>query len=228
MSGESSTNYMDLSLVKNQNCVAILFSEILSLSLLESIDLNQTEFNNKQYTILEKSDNNCKLTIENRIYKETNKPIRKYFVILLDRSTIFHVELKCICRKRNFIYLNIITAKALNHLNWGDKYVRQIRDKFIMDAFAIEISNLFSKSQLEQFTDFITILSNDECILSNDEFSSEFNTDNIILSVTSFKSELLKFSIFYRDKLYYIFFNRNKIGLSYICLEIEKALIFKK
>lgn len=220
--------YIDLSLVRNQNTVAVLFSEILSLSLLESIDLNRIKCNTRESLLLEKSDSESKISVINKIGQDENNHLKHYFSLILDRTNIFHVELNCVYRRKNIIYLDIITSKALNHCNWGDKYTRQIQNKYIMDKFALNLSNLLSLSILKDLINFINLISNDDKILSNEDYKLDFNAGNgALISIISFQSGLLKFSIFYSDKNYYIFFSRTKIGLSYICLEIEKALMIK-
>lgn len=221
------SNYIDLSLIGNQNNVAVLFSEILTLSLLESIDLNIIKCNIRNSLLLEKSDSNSKLSVINKIDKDENNHLQHYFVIVLDRANIFHVELNCVYRRKNIIYLNIITSKALNHYNWGDKYTRQMQNNYIMDNYAKNVYNLFTKDDINELYTTITIISSNKAILSENKYSFKYiisDTNNTLLSIVSFDSGLLKFSIFQNDIKYYIYFTKNKIGLNYLCLEIERII----
>lgn len=217
------SNCIDLSLVKNQNYVAVIFAELLSLSILESVDLNTIYYDPRNSIILEKYDSETKLLIINKF----DNNLKRYLFIFIDKSDSFHSEIKCVCRKKNRTFIDIIVYKAINYLLWGNKYTRQIRNNHIMDNYAKKVYNIFDKGDTKELYNIINIISNDRTILSENKYKFEYNindTNKLLVSIISFDSGLLKFSIIQNDKEYYIYFTRNRIGLTYLCLEIERIL----
>lgn len=217
------SNCIDLSLVKNQNYVAVIFAELLSLSLLESINLDTTEYDPRNSTVLEKYDSETKLLIVNKF----DNNLKRYLFIFIDKSDSFHTEIKCVCRKKNMMFIDMIVYKAIDHLLWGNKYTRQIRNNYMMDNYAKNVYDLFTKDDIKELYKTINIISNDKTILLENKYNFKYtinDTNNTLVSIISFNSGLLKFSIFQNDNEYYIYFTRNRIGLTYLCLEIERII----
>lgn len=219
-------NYLDISLLKNQNMVAVRFAELFSPEELETFDFYNEELNKRDiskpiHTIFSKTFEDRSIEITDTILLQLY-PVERLFSIKFSKGNYFQMEIKFNHTRKFMDYMEIIIAKAINFAKYKNKHDDFIVKKNIINNFAkllCKETNLEILKELKYVSDY---LSNCDDIITDSNFKLDFSIENIkfLISVTN---NLIKFSFKKNEEYHYITFIKNKIGVSSITLVIEKA-----
>lgn len=230
------SEFVDISLVKSQNQIAVQAATYLSIKELESIDLSKVLYSNKRdisdncnrlYYI--EFDSGISLQLLDIITID-KYPVTRFTCIRICNGNFCQVDVKCKHSKKNISYFKLIISKALNFAQYKSSNDAIIVKKNIINNFSKQISSLISKDVLERIKFLLTVISTDNSILYNDNYQYSFTISNIKVLVNPYSSNIIKFTILDLESNIekYIFLNRDEIGLSNIHLILQKALSYKK
>lgn len=226
-------NYLDISLLKNQNMIAVKLAENYSVEELEQINFSSIVlFESKRdiskpINIIYESEfaENRKIQLLD-IFLLDAYPIIRFINLRILQSDYFQMDFKCKFNKKILNYLDIIVAKAVNFLKYKSKYDAKLIKNNIINNFASILANSMSLGGLEEIRFISEYVNADESILTQENFVFDFSIENVKFHVTA-NDSLIRFSFIANDKEEYIRVNRNKIGVSSISLIIEKAIKIK-
>lgn len=222
--------YIELSLIKNQNNVAICLSEFFSIKELEKINLSNISYNPR-----ENKDNIVNI-LYNKKFNETNHqiqileilsndqfPSKRYLDIRLLSGKRFQIDIKCKISRKIISYLNIIVAAALNYSNYKSEYDKVFIRKNIINNFSKEFSKDASLEALEEIKIILDYINNDG---HPDNYTYEFKIENIDMKIIFSEFGYIKLDYINTDTDIhkYIYCRENKTNMSNLSLIVEKAL----
>ena len=227
----STINLIDLSLVKNQNELAIKIANFFTRDEFKIIDL----------TKLHKSENRGIDDIEYiHYYKKFNneKELKIIDMLLLDASPVSRyiiirlingpeqLDFKCYYAKNMVKLLNALFTRAYDYKCWksdGDEKI--IRSKIIKN-YSDKLGSDLSKEELEEVKFVLSYLTDQGKINNNTDFNYDFGIGKFEFNIESNDVGLIRFS--YKEKVtpYFnsIYFTTTETGLANINLIIEQAL----
>jgi hypothetical protein len=226
-----SSEYIDLSLVKNQNELAIMIANffdkdeirVIDLSKLEKVNLDLDEMQYIYYNKKFEGGKSIKI-IDTLILDRF--PAARYVTIRLEIGEMVQLDYKCKYNKKIIEQLNILFARIYNYKYWKRDDDDHIIKSHIMNRYSDEMRKIFSNEELEEIKFVITYLINDGSIKNDNDFNYDFGIGGYEFNIESNPVDLVKFS--YKDKkdVYWntIFFIKNDTGISNILLLIQEAL----
>lgn len=221
--------YVDMSLLKNQNQLSHHLAKIFSLEELEDINIDNIRLYSSIRDISE---------VVNSIYKKEFKsgftfelqdifilnryPVIRYVSIKISKMDYYNIEIKCKNSKKLISYISIAIARAIDYLKYKDKDDDKIIKEHIIDNFAQLLSEKCTVESLEELI-FVNeyIINSEECF--NSDYKFNFKLDGIDFFFYS-SNHLIKFGF----ENTFIYFPKNKIGLNQSRIIVMKALKFKK
>ena len=223
---------IDLSLVKNQNELALKIADFFTKDEFRVIDL----------TKLHKSNNRDIDTIEYIYYdkkiEETKKRLKIIDMLLLDvypvsRYIIIRlidgpeqIDFKCKYTKNMVKLLNALFIRAYNYKCWRSEGDEKIIKSKIMKNYANKLKSDLRPDELEEVKFVINYLIDEGSIKKNNEFNYDFSIGLFEFNIESNDVGLIRFSYKAKKNIVYnsIYFTKTDTGLANINLIIEQAL----
>ena len=227
----STINLIDLSLVKNQNELAIKIANFFTRDEFRIIDL----------TKLHKSENRGIDEIEYlHYYKKlnTDKELKIIDMLLLDAHPVSRyiiirlingpeqLDFKCYYTKNMVKLLNALFIRAYNYKCWKSDGDEKIIKSKIINNFSNKLSSELTKEELEEIKFVITYLTDQGKIKNDTDFNYDFCIGKYEFNIESNDAGLIRFSYKEKVTLYFnsIYFTTTETGLANINLIIEQAL----
>jgi hypothetical protein len=227
----STINLIDLSLVKNQNELAIKIANFFTRDEFRIIDL----------TKLHKSENRGIDEIEYlHYYKKlsTDKELKIIDMLLLDASPVSRyiiirlingpeqLDFKCYYAKNMVKLLNSLFIRAYNYKCWKSDGDEKIIKSKIINNFSNKLSSELTKEELEEIKFVITYLTDQGKIKNDTDFNYDFCIGKYEFNIESNDAGLIRFSYKVKKDPYFnsIYFTTTETGLANINLIIEEAL----
>lgn len=218
----------DLSLVKNQNELAIKISKFFTKEELDSINLanitkKDRDIQEIQYIYCEKDFENGKSAkvIDTLILDRF--PACRYVTIRLSIGEREVIEYKCKFNKNIIKQLHSLFSKIYNYKHWGAEEGLIIKSH-IMNNFVEKISSDIDNETLEEVIFVITYLINDGSIKNDNSFNYDFSINGNNFNIESTEYHV---SFSYKkenDKFNKIYFDKTDTGISNINLIIRQAI----
>lgn len=226
----STIDFIDLSLVKNQNKLAMKLANFFTKDELNCIDLSKLEPNDRelgeiQFIYYTKTFENKKsLKIIDTLFLDRYPAIR-YVTIRLSIGDEEQLDYKCKYSKNIINILNVLFARVYNYKFWGNNDDHIIKSRIISE-YANKLSSKLSIEDLEEVKFVLTYLITDGSIKKDNEFYYDFGIGPHLFNITSNSVGILIFSYKEKDDINWnkIFFAKNDTGVSNIQLVIQKAL----
>ena len=229
-------NYLDISLMKNQNAIAAKLAFSFSVEELESIDISAISFIESKRDISKpvnviysrKFDE-----IEDRsfeildIFLLNTYPIVRYINIRFTRGGYFQMDYKCKYTKKISTYLKYILARAINFRNYRSEHDFFIVKGNIYTNFARLVANTVSLNGLEELRFVCDYLSSKSPILTDKGYYYTCQIEGINFSINTTDCLLKIGFVDKENKFHYIYLYRTRIGLSSMSLIVEKAIKLK-
>jgi hypothetical protein len=223
--------FLDLSLIKNQNTLAIKIANFFDKEELDLIDLTKVNNENRdidsiQYIYYNKEFKNKKsIKIIDTMILDIF-PACRYITIRLSNGDIEQFDYKCKYSKNIIKILNSLFAKVYNYKYWSGEFDKNIIRSHIVNNYSKKLSSDVDKETLEEARFVITYLINDGSIKNNNNFSYDFSINKKDFHIESNEYGQVQFS--YRnnenEKFNRIYFDKTDTGISNINLIIEQAL----
>lgn len=226
------SKYIDLSLTKNQNSVALLMSKIFNIKELEELfQLKNNIFYNSKKRDISKSfniiltkefsgDKNIKLI---DVFLLDTYPVARYINFNITNRSHYNIDLNFKYTKNIRQYIIITLSKAINLCLYESSNIIKYNKNNIVNNFSKQLSLDISKKGLQELG-FIIEFNKDKIInLNNDSFN--FNIENINFSIIS-EAEIIKFQYTKNDVDKYIFLLKDKINISHISIIIQKSISY--
>lgn len=226
------SNYLDISLLKNQNLLAVKLSEYLSLDELENIDLSNVLVANSKRDI--SKPNNIIYTIEFEsktvqildIFLLDVYPIVRFIDIRILQGDYFQMDFKIKYSKKIIMYLNIVLAKAKNYIRYKFTHENSLIKSSIIENYSTILAESISMNGLEELRFVSEYIASDENIFTNPSYKFNFSIEKITFKLSAMNN-ILKCEFIKNDKSNIIYFVKDKIGLSQLGLIVEKAIKIK-
>ena len=226
-------NYLDISLMKNQNVIAAKLAFSFSVEELESIDISAISFieskrdiSNPVNVIYSRKFDE----IEDRsfeildIFLLNTYPIVRYINIRFTRGGYFQMDYKCRYTKKISTYLKYVIARAINFRNYRSEHDFFIVKGNIYNNFAKLVSDTISLNGLEELRFVCDYLSTKSPILTDKNFSYKCQIEGFDFSIDTTDCLLKIGFVDKMGKFHYIYLYRTRIGLSSVNLIVEKAI----
>ena len=227
----SSSEYIDLSLIKNQNELAVKIANFFDKDELEYIDLSKLEKKNRdldeiQYIYyIKEFENKKSIKIIDTLILE-RYPAARYVTIRLAIGEMEQLDYKCRYSKNIINQLNTLFGRAYNYKFWKRKDDNHIIKSHIITEFSNEMKLLIPEEDLNEVKFVITYLVDDGSIKNNNNFEYDFSIGNFNFNLTSNSVGIIKFSYKNRKDVYWnkIYISKTDTGISNIDLIIQQAL----
>ena len=227
----SNNNLIDLSLVKNQNELAIKIADFFTKDEFRIIDLSQLHrsgnrnINEIEYMYYYKRfDENKELKIIDMLLLDIYPATRYIIIRLIDGPE--QIDFKCRYTKNMVKLLNAVFVRAYNYKCWKSDEDDKIIKSKIMKNYTDKLKSDLNKEEIEEVKFVLSYLTDQGKIKNNNDFNYDFCIGKFEFNLESNSAGLIKFS--YREKktIYYnsIYFIKTNTGLSNINLIIEQAL----
>lgn len=228
-----SDELLDLSLIKTQNKIALLLKEFLSIEELEDV------IESKILMDYKRDVNEIKYIVYSNVFEKSNTKVELLDIMILDsvpakrfmdyrvsKGNQYQIDIKYHYSKKQFFYWYNIIAKAINYIKYKSPTDININNKNIINNFSNILSKYIKdKESIEEARLLMEYINGDENILDLDKpFMYNFTISNIKYQITTNEYGLIKFSFIVDEKINSIYFSRNKIGISNVCLVLTKVL----
>lgn len=226
----STIDFIDLSLVKNQNKLAKKIANFFTKDELNYIDLSKLEPDDRdlgdiQYIYYSKTFENKKsLKIIDTLILDRYPAIR-YVTIRLSIGDEEQLDYKCKYTKNIINILNVLFARIYNYKFWGNDEDHIIKSR-IMAEYANKLRSKLTNEDLEEVKFVLTYLINDGSIKRDNEFNYNFGIGPHQFNVSSNSVGILIFSFKEKDEINWnkIYFAKSNTGVSNIQFVVQKAL----
>jgi hypothetical protein len=223
--------YLDLSLIKNQNELAVKIANFFDKDELDLIDLSKLEKTNRdldeiQFIYYAKEFENGKiLKIIDTLILDSY-PAARYVTIRLCLGDIEQLDYKCKYSKNIIIYLNQLFARIYNYKFWKRKDDDHIIKPHIMKEYSDKMKKEIGSEVLEEVRFVYTCLIDDGSIKNHNVFNYDFSIGNFEFNIISNSVGIIKFSYKGRKEIYWnkILFLKTDTGIANINMLIEHAL----
>ena len=227
----SETNLIDLSLIKNQNELAIKISDFFTKDEFRIIDLTKLHKNKNrsvdeiEYIYYDKPLSESKrLKIIDMLLLDVY-PVSRYIVIrLIDGPET--IDFRCRYSKNMIRLLNALFIRAYNYKCWKSENDDKIIKSKIMKNYSNKLKSDLTLEELEEVKFVINYLVDEGKIKNSDDFNYDFSIGNFEFNIESNDAGLIRFSYKVKKDLCYnsIYFTKTDTGLANINLIIEQAL----
>ena len=224
-------DYLDLSLVKNQNELAVKIANFFDKDELDLIDLSNIEKANRdlgeiQFIYYTKEFENSKsLKIIDTLILDSY-PAARYVTIRLSFGDIEQLDYKCKYSKNIIIYLNQLFARIYNYKFWKRKDDDHIIKPHIMNEYSNKMKSEIGSEVLEEVRFVYTCLIDDGSIKNHNDFNYDFSIGNFDFRIISNSVGVIKFGYKGKKDVYWnnIMFQKTDTGIANINLLIQQAL----
>lgn len=225
------TNNLDLTVIENQNDIALLLSYILPLSLLEElfskrenlIEINKRDINIESKNILEVNYEDINILLLDLVDIKSF-PINRAVYLRISFGNKYQFDIKMKYTDNIKQYIVIILAKSINYSNYksinDNKYIKA----HIIQNFAKEISYI-SKDSLKTIKNIIYIIDNKNNESDIKNINKYFKLEDIEMYIYT-EPEFLKIE-FTGTKSNSLFLINNRLVFQSIIIIIETALYIK-
>lgn len=230
------SDFIDLSLLKNQNDLAVKIANFFDKDEISCINLSNLEkaenrdIEEIQYLYYNKKfEGGKELKIIDTLIIDTF-PAARYITIRLSYKEQEQIDYKCRYCKNILIQLNIVFAKAYNYLYWKSDDDNKILKPHILSNYSNKLAKSLSATTLEEAKFVINCLITDGSIKNNNNFSYDFSISGIDFHVESNSLGVVKFGFREAKAIYFntINFAKTDTGISYIIYVLEEAEKNKK
>ena len=222
---------IDLSLIKNQNELAIKIANFFTKEEFKYIDLTKLHKNSNrdieviEYIYYDKTlESGKRLKLIDMLLLDVY-PVSRYIIIRLTDGGE-QIDFKCKYSKNMVKLLNSLFTRAYNYKFWSSPEDENIIKSKIIKNYSLKLKSILTSEELEEVKFIINYLIDGKAIEKNKDFKYDFALDNYEFIIESNDAGLIRFS--YKDKkeLNYnsIYFTKVDTGLSNINLIIEQAL----
>lgn len=222
--------YLDISLMKNQNFIALKLADMFSLEELEILEFENINIAPSKRDISEPINTVYEVYFEgNRVVQVLDifllnvYPIVRFVNLRLIDNGAFQMDFKCKHSKKVCGYLAIILAKAINYSKYKSKTDIQYIKNNIITNFSTLLANSMSLGGLEELRFISEYINNEDKVLTDSHFEFKFKIENVDFKMTC-TPYLIKYQFTKDGKTEYIYLQKNKIGIASCSLIIEKAL----
>ena len=227
----SNPEYIDLSLIKNQNKLAVMISNFFDKDELNCIDLSKIEKSNRnldeiQYIYYNKKFESGKsIKIMDTLILDSY-PAARFVTVRLEIGEMVQLDYKCKYCKNIIEQLNGLFGKINNYKYWKSEKDDKIIKSHIMSNYSNRMKKDLSEEELEEVKFIITYLINDGSIKNDNNFKYDFGVGDFSFDIESNSVGIIKFSYKNKKDIYWnrIFLDKNNVGLSNINLLIQQAL----
>lgn len=225
-------NYLDISLLKNQNFLAVKLSEYLSLNELENINLSNVIVANSKRDISKPNNIIYDLELESKsvqildIFLLDIYPIVRFIDIRILQGDYFQMDFKLKYSKKIILYLNIVLAKAKNYIRYKFTHENSLIKGSIIGNYSSILADSLSMNGLEELRFVSEYITTDENVFADPSYKFNFSIEKINFKLSAI-SNILKCEFIKDNKSNIIYFVRDKIGLSQLGLIVEKAIKIK-
>lgn len=224
-------DYLDLSLIKNQNELAVKIANFFDKDELNLIDLSKLEKTNRdvneiQFIYYNKSFENGKsIKIIDTLILDSY-PAARYVTIRLSFGDIEQLDYKCKYSKNIIVLLNQLFARVYNYKFWKRKDDDHIIKPHIMKEYSNKMRADLSSEELEEIRFVYTCLIDDGDIKNHNEFNYDFSIGNYDFNILSNYVGIIQFSYKGKKDIYWnkIMFLKTDTGVANINLLIQQAL----
>jgi hypothetical protein len=224
-------DYLDLSLVKNQNELAVKIANFFTKDELNYIDLSKLEKENRnldqiQYIYYSKDfDNRKSIKIIDTLILDSY-PAARYVTIRLSIGEMEQLDYKCKYNKNIISLLNQLFARAYNYKFWKRSDDDHIIKPHIMKEYSDKMKKELSVEELEEVRFIITYLIDDGSIKTDNEFAFDFVVGKFNFYIESNSVGIIKFNYKGKKDMYWnrIMFSKTDTGVANINLLIQQAL----
>lgn len=227
----SNNDFIDLSLMKNQNKLAVKISNFFTAEELLYINLSNLEKANRDINEIDylyyhkKFDGtNNEIKLIDTLILDTY-PALRYVTIRLYVKEFEQTDFRCKYNKNILKQLNLVFAKACNYKHWKSVEDNSIIRNHILTNFSKKITEYIDEEILEETKFVINYLISDGSIKNNNNFYYDFSINKIDFHVESNSLGIVKFG-FKREKDFYyniIQFQKTDTGISYIIFVLQQA-----
>lgn len=234
---------LDVTLIKNQNMLAKALAMYFNADTLEYTDfsdfhrqykeLSKDHSSEKEYCRYNYPDNQT--LIISRILDIEEMPPRYYINLRLEKTDRYCIDTKCLMNSNIFLYLNIIVAKALNHINYSDiSSANLINRKQLIDRFSAELIKQYqyNKGFYDQFEGELKKLMNKDKLLDKNinDYSFEYHYDNSTAIVDNFRLGTICFTSIDHTKnaSKYLYVPKSEMGISILELMYDTIRVMIK
>ena len=225
------SEYIDLSLIKNQNKLAVMISDFFTKEELESMDLSKIEKSNRdldeiQFIYYNKQFEGGKsIKIIDTLILDSY-PAARYVTVRLEIGEMVQLDYKCKYCKNIINQLNVLFGKVYNYKYWRSEKDSQIIRSHIIRNYSESMKSDLTEEELEEVKFIIIYLVNDGSIKNDNNFDYDFSIGNFNFNIKSNPVGVIRFS--YKDKKDIkwnkIYVNKNDVGIASIELIIQQAL----
>lgn len=227
----SKINLIDLSLVKNQNELAIKIANFFTIDEFRIIDLTKLHKNGNrnideiEYIYYDRAlTENKRLKIIDMLLLDVY-PVSRYIIIRLINGAEI-IDFRCKYSKNMVKLLNALFIRAYNYKCWRSEDDNKIIKPKIMKNYANKLKSELTPEELEEVKFVINYLVDEGKVKNNNDFNYDFSIGKFEFNIESNDVGLIRFS--YKGKkdpyFYSIYFTKTDTGLANINLIIEQAL----
>jgi hypothetical protein len=224
-------DYLDLSLIKNQNELAVKIANFFTKDELNYIDLSKLEKENRnldqiQYIYYSKDfDNRKSIKIIDTLILDSY-PAARYVTIRLSIGEMEQLDYKCKYNKNIISLLNQLFARAYNYKFWKRSDDDHIIKPHITKEYSDKMKKELSVEELEEVRFIITYLIDDGSIKTDNEFAFDFVVGKFNFYIESNSVGIIKFNYKGKKDMYWnrIMFSKTDTGVANINLLIQQAL----
>lgn len=227
----SKINLIDLSLVKNQNELAIKIANFFTKDEFRIIDLTKLHKNGNrnideiEYIYYDRAlTENKRLKIIDMLLLDVY-PVSRYIIIrLIDGAET--LDFRCKYSKNMVKLLNALFIRAYNYKCWKSEGDERIIKPKIMKNYANKLKLELTIEELEEVKFVINYLVDEGKIKNNNDFNYDFSIGKFEFNIESNDAGLIRFSYKGKKDPYFnsIYFTKTDTGLANINLIIEQAL----
>lgn len=222
---------IDLSLIKNQNELAIKIANFFTKDEFKNIDLTKLgdrgnrDIDNIEYIYYAKQLESGKMLKIIDMLLLDIYPVSRYIIIRLINGAE-QIDFKCRYSKNIVKLLNSLFIRAYNFKCWKSEEDTRIIKAKIIRNFSNKLKQYLNEEELEEVKFVINYLIDDGSIKKNNEFNYDFSIGEYEFNIESNKAGLIRFSYKNKKEQYFnsIYFTKTDTGLSNINLIIEEAL----
>lgn len=225
------SEYIDLSLIKNQNKLAVMISDFFTKEELESIDLSKIEKSNRdldeiQFIYYNKQFEGGKsIKIIDTLILDSY-PAARYVTVRLEIGEMVQLDYKCKYCKNIINQLNVLFGKVYNYKYWKSEKDDHIVRSHIIYNYSKNMKRDLTEEELEEVKFIIVYLVNDGSIKNDNNFDYDFSIGNFNFNIKSNPVGIVRFSYKNKKDIKWnkIYVNKNDVGIASIELIIQQAL----
>lgn len=222
--------YIDLSLTKNQNSIALFISKIFDIKELEelyclkdivSYSSKKRDISKSCNVIFTKEFTNDKKVKLNDMFLLDIYPVSRYINLKISSGSLYQIDLNFKYTKNIRQYIIITLSKAINFCLYDATNIKYNKNN-IINNFSKYLSNDISKKGLQDLG-FIVEFNKDK-IINFDNNILKFDIEDLNFSIIT-EPGIIKFQYIKNNTIKYIILLKDKMkNISHLSLIIQKAI----